>query len=185
MVAYVGLDKIRAIKLELKIPSAGKSNTLSIGEKWNLEVFVDKAAWIYCYYYFANTKDPENNKTIMFYPNPSTWSIYKTPKIPPQKIISIPRSNHSKDKQKGSVSFTTSPPTGAELVKCFASQRDITKDLPEELRGKEQTKTKNKTNSIPPLPDQLGAMLPDIFLRVDPMISESSLLITVIEAHLR
>ena len=117
----------------------------------------------------------------MIFPNPASWSEYKTPEIPPQKIISIPRSTHSKNKQKASVSFTASPPIGTELVKCFASQRDITKDLPEELQGKEQT----KANSIPPLPDQLGAMLPDIFLRIDPMISESSLLITVIKAHLR
>jgi hypothetical protein len=78
------------------------------------------------------------------------------------------------------VSFTASPPIGTELVKCFASQRDITMELPEELQGKEI-----EANSLPILPDQMGSMLSDIFRDVDPMISESSLLITVIKAHLR
>ena len=174
------LDKTRAIELKLTIPTAGESSTLSIGEKWNLGVFVNKPAWIYCYYFFANKQDPEKNKTIMIFPNPVTWSEYKTPRIPPQKIISIPRSAHSKNTQKASVSFTASPPIGTELVKCFASQRDITMDLPEELRGKEI-----EANSLPTLPDQMGSMLSDIFRDVDPMISESSLLITVIKAHLR
>jgi len=174
------LDKTRGVELKLTIPTAGKSNTLSIGEKWNLGVFVNKPAWIYCYYFFANKQDPEKNKTIMIFPNPATWSEYKTPEIPPQKIISIPRSTHSKSTQKTSVSFTASPPIGTELVKCFASQRDITMELPEELQGKEM-----EANSLPTLPDQMGSMLSDIFQDVDPMISESSLLITVIKAHLR
>ena len=174
------LDKTRGVELKLTIPTAGKSNTLSIGEKWNLAVFVNKPAWIYCYYFFANKQDPEKNKTIMIFPNPATWSEYKTPEIPPQKVISIPRSNHFKKKQKASASFTTSPPIGTELVKCFASQRDITLELPEALRGKEI-----KANSLPTLPDQMGSMLSNIFQDVDPMISESSLLITVIKAHLR
>ncbi len=173
-------DKMRGVELKLTIPTAGKSNTLSIGEKWSLDVLVNKPAWLYCYYFFANTRTPEDNKTIMIYPNHATWSEYKTPQIPPQKIISIPRSTHSKNKKKVSASFTTSPPIGTELVKCFASQQDITMDLPEELRGKE-----TKANSLPPLPDQMGSMLSDIFRKIDPMISEASLLITVIKAHLR
>jgi hypothetical protein len=174
------LDKTRGVELKLTIPTAGKSNTLSIGEKWNLGVFVNKPAWIYCYYFFANKQDPEKNKTIMIFPNPATWSEYKTPKIPSKKIISIPRSTHSKNKQKASVSFTASPPIGTELVKCFASQQDITMELPEELQGKEI-----EANSLPTLPDQMGSMLSNIFQDVDPMISEVSLLITVIKAHLR
>jgi hypothetical protein len=174
------LDKIRAIQLKLAIPKAGKSNTLAIGEEWNLEVFVNKPSWLYCYYYFTNKHGPESNKTIMIYPNPATWSDYKTPKIPSQKVISIPRSTYSENKQKVTASFTTSPPVGTELVKCFASQKDITMDLPEPLRGKE-----TDDNSIRPLPDQMGSMLRDIFLAADPMISEASVLVTVIKTHLK
>ena len=60
------------------------------------------------------------------------------PQLNAQQIITIPRKNV---KNGSAINFTTSGPAGFELIKCFATSRDISRDLPEHLLAKSEDTT--------------------------------------------
>ena len=66
-------------------------------------------------------------------------------------------------------------PAGFELIKCFATSRDISRDLPEYLlAGREDT-------TISPIEGDIHKNLSDIFTRYDPNVTEDSIPVTVIK----
>ena len=161
-------DAKRGIDLELTT-SSGPNPTLAIGETWNLQVSVDKPAWLYCYYHTAD------KQTIQMFPNPATWRENKGPRINPGKAsVTLPVQNKESQYQ---ATFKTSPPAGFELIKCYAATKDVTVILPQELTGKGDYKV------MPALPERYSTSLSDTFLDRDDNVSEASLAITVINKH--
>ena len=161
-------DAKRGINLKLTT-SSGPNPTLAIGETWNLRVSVDKPAWLYCYYHTAD------RQTIQMFPNPATWRENKGPRINPGKTsVTLPVQNKENQYQ---AAFKTSPPVGFELIKCYATTKDVTVLLPQELTGK------GDYQIMPALSKRHSTSLSDTFLDRDDNVSEASLAITVINKH--
>lgn len=133
----------------------GEDAAYRFGENLNLLIRLDRDAWTYCFYKQSN------------------GSMFKI----------LPNSGYKKALLRGNVphmmgdgrsffpfKFTFGPPAGTELVKCFAVSRDITNDLPRELRGW----------SFDPLPQHLASTLPSVFQRLpNAAVSEASFVVTV------
>jgi len=70
--------------------------------------------------------------------------------------------------------FEISAPAGSETVRCFATSRDVLRDLPTGLRGR----------SFDPIGPGTQARLSRIFRQIPgTAVSESSLAVTVVEAR--
>lgn len=158
-------DKLGLVNLTLTT-SLGDAPTLEFGDKWHLKVKTDKRTWLYCYYIQVD------RKVLPIYPNPVTWKNYGGPQLNAQQIITIPRKNV---KNGPTINFTTSGPAGFELIKCFATSRDISRDLPEHLLAKSEDTT------ILPIEGDIHKNLSDIFTRYDPNVTEDSIPVTVIK----
>ena len=131
----------------------GENPVYNIGDKLNLLVRLDQDAWMYCFYRQAD------GKMLKIIPN----QYYENPFIKGGNIQTIPGPRLPFDLNIGE-------PAGVELVKCFAVSRDITDDLPRELRSLD----------FPVLPDGMDFRLPAIFRRLQNVaVSEASVVITV------
>ena len=145
-------DGLGAFKFSLS-SSRGENPVYDIGEKLDLLVRLDRDAWMYCFYRQAD------GKMLKILPN----QYYEDAFIEGGPVHTIPGPRLPFDLNIGE-------PAGIELVKCFATSRDVSKDLPEELRSMD----------FPVLPDGMDFRLPAIFRRLrDVAISESSVVITV------
>lgn len=136
----------------------GKNAAYSFGEKMKLLIHLDRKAWVYCFYRNAV------GSTMQIFPNPHFWQNHKQPSFEGGVLHTMP------DDPKFNFEFTVSPPTGQELVKCFAVSRDVTADLPRALRG----------NTLEAMPRDLGLRLSPTFRELpDAAVSEASFVVTV------
>jgi hypothetical protein len=126
----------------------------------NLVIRLDRDAWIYCFYRQVD------GKTIQILPNPEFWKRYREPRLKGGIPHTIP------GEALFPFEFQFVLPAGTELVKCFAVSRDVTAELPPELRGR----------SLDPLPREVGRSLSSLFRRLpDAAVSEASFVVTVSE----
>ena len=139
---------------------AGEDPVLKLGDSLEIILRVDRDAWIYCFYFQAD------GSTIQFFPNPLVPESSHNLKFIGEIQYIIP------DEKTFPIKLPIRAPTGEELIKCFAATRDVTQDLPEELRGR----------NLDPLKGGKDAQLSNIFQRLpDVTISEASVSITVVE----
>jgi len=94
-----------------------------IGEKLQLVLRVDKTAWVYCYY------RQTDRRWVRLLPNPH----YQVARLVAGRVNTIPDALHPFD-------LTISGPSGADLVKCFATRRDVAGELPAALRPAAKTR---------------------------------------------
>lgn len=131
----------------------GKDPVYRIGDKLNLVIRVNKPAWLYCYY------RQNDNKLLRIIPN----QHHREARLVPGRAEVVPG-------EMLPFEMTFQPPAGVELVKCFATGRNVETDLPDGLRGYE----------FKPLPKSMEWKLPEIFRRLpDAQVSEASLIITL------
>ena len=114
---------------------------------------MSRDAWLYCFYLQSN------GELLKIYPNG-----YAAPAaLAAGRLHTIPGRIYPFE-------FTLTEPAGVELVKCFASERDLTPDLPEALRRPE----------IAALPAGTAQRLRDAFAHAPGAdASEASLVISV------
>ena len=138
----------------------GKDAAYRIGEKMNLMIRLDREAWMYCFY------RQSDGKTIQIFPNSHFWKRYKEPRLKGGVLHTIP------GEALFPFDFSFVPPAGVELVKCFAVSRDVTAELPPEMRG----------GSLDPLPRKVGLSLSSLFARLpEAAVSEASFVVTLSE----
>ena len=125
-----------------------------IGEKLNLLIGLDRDAWLYCFYRQVDAK------TFKIFPN----RFHAEARLAGGRVHTVPGDAMPFD-------FNLTPPAGVELVKCFATSRDVTAELPRALQGLEHVA----------LPRGMEWSLPTIFRRVRAALSEASLVITLYE----
>jgi len=136
----------------------GDDAAYRIGEKMHLNIRLDRDAWTYCFY------KQSDGKVIQILPNPHFWKRFKEPRLKGNVLHTIPGEKLFPFELKFSL------PVGTELVKCFAVTRDVTNDLPPDLRGR----------SLDPLPQDLASTLPSVFQRLpSAAVSEASFVVTV------
>lgn len=136
----------------------GKNPIYRIGEDMNLMLRVGENAWTYCFYHQAD------GKVIQIFPNPHFWRSFKSPLLGGGEVHFIP------GKKLFPFDLTVTPPVGRELVKCFGASRDITQDLPQDLRGK----------SLRPIAQNRARKLSKLFRNLPyAAISEASLVVTI------
>ena len=138
----------------------GLNPVYQIGDYLTIRISLDNNASVYC---FTITADKESSQ---FFPNPFYWKKNKSPYLPGGKITAIPDENFN----TYPFNLKISGPPGPELIKCFATSRDVTQDLPKELQGKE--------NGL--LPKHMGHNIGRYFHQLeDVAISEASFVMTI------
>ena len=131
----------------------GEDPEYRIGEKLQLLLRVDKTAWVYCFY-------RQTDRTwVRLLPN----AHFGVARLDGGRVSTIPGALHPFD-------LTVSGPVGADLIKCFATRRDVGRELPAALQG---------TATIP-----LGRSWDDRLVRSfrrlrDTDLSEASVIVTV------
>jgi len=158
-VAQSGFNGLGPFSLQLT-SDRGKNPRYKIGEKMHLKIRLDREAWLYCFYQQAD------GGMIQMLPNKFFWDKFSTPKFKGGILHTIP------GEDTFPFNFDISAPTGNEMVKCFATSRDVTSDLPAGLRGRSF--------------DNIGARtqrrLSRIFRQIPgSAVSETSLSVTVVE----
>tara|TARA_B100000315_G_scaffold260857_1_gene326432 strand:- start:3478 stop:5010 length:1533 start_codon:yes stop_codon:yes gene_type:complete len=138
----------------------GRNPVYQIGDEMTLLLRLGEDAWTYCFYHQAD------GKVIQIFPNPHFWREFKSPRLAGGKIHSIP------GKKLFPFDLKVTAPVGRELVKCFGASRDVTEDLPRDLRGR-SLKPMSRTRV-----DNLSALFRKLPYAA---ISEASLVVTVIE----
>jgi hypothetical protein len=134
----------------------GKDPAYRVGEKMNLLIRLDREAWIYCFYRQSDTK------MIQILPNPHMR--FAEPRLTSGVLHTIPG--------EGTFPFDlkVTEPLGYELLKCFATSRNVTDELPDFLRGA----------NLDPLPQGTDHRLSSIFRSLPEVaVSEQSLVVTV------
>lgn len=156
MPGYAGLGPI-----SLQLTSdRGKNPRYRIGEKMHLKIRLDRDAWLYCFYRQAD------GDMIQMLPNRFTRQKLIAPKFAAGVLHTIPGEDIFP------FNFDISAPAGSETVRCFATSRDVLRDLPTGLRGR----------SFDPIGPNTQARLSRIFRQIPgTAVSESSLSVTVIE----
>ena len=130
------------------------------GEEFSFNLRLEDEAWVYCFYRQAN------GQTIQILPNPEFWKNRDEPKFSGNTLHQIP------DKKIFPFEMRIKAPSGVELIKCFATSRDVTDELPERLRGR----------SLDLLPNGFEYKLSYIFKDIPKTkVTENSLVITVVE----
>ncbi len=131
----------------------GKDPVYRVDEKLDLLIRVSRDAWLYCFYLQSN------GELLKIYPN----GFAEPAALAGGRLHTIPGRIYPFE-------FTLTEPAGVELVKCFASARNMTGDLPEALRRPE----------VAPLPAGMARRLRDVFARAGKgEVSEASLVISV------
>jgi hypothetical protein len=153
---YAGLGPI-----SLQLTSdRGKNPRYRIGDKMHLKIRLDRDAWLYCFYRQAD------GDMIQMLPNRFTRQKLITPKFAAGVLHTIP------GEEIFPFNFDISAPAGSEKVRCFATSRDVLRDLPTGLRGR----------SFDPIGPKTQARLSRIFRQIPgAAVSESSLSVTVID----
>jgi hypothetical protein len=136
----------------------GKNPIYRIGEDMALMLRVGENAWTYCFYHQAD------GKVIQIFPNPHFWREFKSPLLAGGRVHFIP------GKKLFPFDLKVTKPVGQELIKCFGASRDVTLDLPKDLRGK----------SLSPIAQNRVKNLSRLFRSFPYVaISEASLVVTV------
>ena len=134
----------------------GRDPAYKIGEKINLMIRLDRDAWVYCFYRQSDAS------LIQIFPNPHMQLI--VPRLTGGTLHTIP------GEKTFPFNFRLTEPLGYELLKCFATSRDVTSELPKFLRGV----------SLDPLPSGSDHRLSGVFRDLPNVaVSEQSLLVTV------
>ena len=146
--------------LRLRLGTArGEVPVYNLKEKLNLLIKVDHDAWLYCFYL-----DSEG-KLFKFYPN----EYGKPAALAGNRLHTIPRDIRP-TRGKPGFSLEISEPIGVDLIKCFASKRDILKELPRPLRSLK----------VEALPNGTAQQLRRAFARIrDAGVSEASLVLNI------
>jgi len=138
----------------------GRDPVYRLQERLNLILRTEEEAWVYCFYRQAN------GKVIQIFPNPYYWTRHKEPRLAARVAHTMP------SPELFPFDLRIRPPLGLELVKCFAVSRDVTAELPPELRGR----------SLTPLPEKLVLRLAEVFRSLPhTAITEASLALTIIK----
>ena len=137
----------------------GEVPVYNLKEKLNLLIKVDHDAWLYCFYL-----DSEGT-LFKFYPNE-----YGEPAaLAGKRLHTIPRDIRPTRGKRGFI-LEISEPIGVDLIKCFASKRDILKELPRSLRSLK----------VEALPNGTAQQLRRAFARIrDAGVSEASLVLNI------
>ena len=126
-----------------------------LNQKMVLLLETERDAWVYCFYRQAD------RKWFRLFPN----RFHPDPLIAGNRRHRIPDANYGFD-------ITVGRPTGTELLKCFAANKDITHKLPEELRN----------DAFEPLGPGLDRRLTAIFQKLPGVgVTEASLVVTIEE----
>ena len=153
------LDGLGPISLQLT-SDRGKNPRYRIGEKMHLKIRLDRDAWLYCFYRQAD------GDMIQMLPNRFTRRKLIMPRFAAGILHTIP------GEKIFPFNFDISAPAGSETVRCFATSREVLRDLPTELRGR----------SFDPIGKRTQARLSRIFRQIPgTAVSESSLSVTVEE----
>ena len=151
--AFLRKNTLRGpVRLDLT-SARGKDPVYRVDERLDLLIRVSRDAWLYCFYLQSS------GELLKIYPN----GFAKPAVLAAGRLHTIPGRIYPFE-------FTLTEPAGVDLVKCFASPRDVIKDLPAPLRRPEVT----------PLPAGTAQRLRDAFANAQGAeISEASLVITV------
>lgn len=134
----------------------GRDPAYKVGEKLNLLIRLDREAWLYCFYRQSDAS------MIQIFPNPHMRLV--EPRLAGGVVHTLP------GETTFPFDFKLTEPLGYELLKCFATSRNVTKELPKFLRGA----------NLNPLPPGTEHRLPGIFRGLpDVAVSEESLVVTV------
>ena len=109
-------DGIGPIEFNLS-SDRGKDPAYRIGEKLNLLIKTDRDAWLYCFY------RQTDRRWVKLFPN----THHTNASVPGSRMLTIPGVFYPFD-------MTIMEPLGADLIKCFATTRDVTESLPEKLK---------------------------------------------------
>jgi hypothetical protein len=152
-------DGLGAFEFELT-SAKGFNPIYRIGEKMKINIRTANDAWLYCFYHQAD------GNIIQIFPNPHFWKKHKSPRLASGIDHSFP------DPKLFPFGLDVRKPIGTELIKCFAANRDVTKELPQKLRGKSlEPMAKNSLDNL----SELFRTLPRT------SISEASLVVTVVK----
>lgn len=146
-------DNLGDIKLTLS-SDRGRHPSYRIGEKMNLLIRLGRTAWLYCYYLQAD------GATVRIFPN----AHHRVARLDGGRLHTIPGELFPFD-------LNVTEPAGAELLKCFAANRDVAAELPAELRAPD-------SKLVPPA---LAQRLPLVFQALrNAEVSEASMVMTVV-----
>ncbi|MDP6271050.1 MAG: DUF4384 domain-containing protein [Alphaproteobacteria bacterium] len=147
-------DGLGAHRLELSSPR-GPDPSYRVGDKLVLDIQTDREAWLYCFY-------RQSDRTwFRIFPN----RYHKDAKIPGGRALSIPDERYAFD-------LNVTEPAGIDLVKCFATNRDVMRELPRAWRSED----------FAPLPAGLDFKLVGTFHAIaEATVSEASLVVTVVK----
>ena len=138
----------------------GRDPAYHLGEDVSLVFTTGIDAWIYCFNVQAD------DEVIQVLPNPYSWRKPESLKFAASKTYHVPAADTFP------FALKVQRPLGVDLIKCFATSRDVTARLPEAMRGR----------SLEPLPAELAADLAAPFRRLQEVkVSEASLAVTIIE----
>jgi hypothetical protein len=133
----------------------GHDPVYRVGQKMNLIVQSDRDIWLHCYYL------QQDGKVFQIFPNPRQ----REAKIEGGRPHTIPG-------QRFPFDFKILPPSGKELVKCFALGSDVADRLPPEFDQDE----------FAPLPTRMQHELPGLFRALTGVaMTEASTVINVVE----
>jgi TolB-like protein len=156
-------DEAGAIDLYLST-SHGEDPVYRVGDNIELVMRSSQDAWLYCFYRQAN------GETIQILPNAYMSQSRDLPTLRADRETVIP------DARIFPFAFEVTEPLGAEIVKCFATNRDITRQLPESFRGE----------SLDPISPSLVQQMSRLVRRSsDAEVTEASVVITVVEKEAR
>ena len=153
----------RSLETELLGPFAfhlttnrGEDPAYSIGEYLNLLIRLDRDAWVYCFYQQSDAS------LMQIFPNPQM--ISQEPRLAGGVLHTIPGETIFPFKLR------LTEPAGYEALRCFATSRNVTAELPKYLQGK----------SLGALPPGTEHRLAGVFSDLpDVKVSEKQLVITV------
>ena len=139
----------------LLISKGGERNdpVYRIGEKLFLLIQANRDAYLYCYY------RQSDNRWFKIFPN----QFHKKARIEGNTMHTIPGDSYEFD-------WNVTEPVGIDLVKCFATTRDVSKELPRHLAS----------NAFEPLPDGMDFKIAREFQRLTMAgVTEESLIVMV------
>jgi hypothetical protein len=140
--------------IDLRLASdRGRNPIYYVGDEANLIVSVSQTAWLYCFDRFAD------GRLFKLIPN----------KHSPEAKLTGPR-RYTIPGEIAPYILRVKEPVGVDVVKCFATSRNVTVDLPPSLRSLEAQE----------LPKGTDARLSTIFRAIPgARVSEASMVITI------
>ncbi|MEQ8249203.1 MAG: DUF4384 domain-containing protein [Alphaproteobacteria bacterium] len=149
-------NQVGPIRLQLD-SDRGRTPSYAIGERFSFLLRTDVDAYVYCFYLQAD------DTLVKIFPN----SRHTDARLAGGEVHEMPGAAFP-------FSLDVLPPAGIELLKCYATQRDVTADLPAPVRE----------NALRPLPPGFRFRLSSVFRALpDSGTTEASLPITVTEAR--